>query len=71
MIEDSTDPCNIPFMLREQIQKQLKKNQQYILTMNLVNATTLRFSPNYDDQVVLDQVMNQSVNANLEIKPLK
>ena len=71
MIEGSTDPCNIPFMLREQIQKQLKKTQQYILTMNLVNATTLRFSPNYDDQVVLDQVMNQSVNANLEIKPLK
>ena len=71
MIEGSTDPCNIPFMLREQIQKQLKKTQQYILTMNLVNATTLRFSPKFDDQVVLDQVMNQSVNANLEIKPLK
>ncbi len=70
MIEGTTEPCSLPFMLRQQIQKQLKKTQDYMLTMNLINAGTHHFDPLFDRDTVLVKAMVQDFGANLEVKPL-
>ena len=71
VIEGTTEPCSLPFMLRQQVEKQIKNIQDYMLTMNMVNAWTHHFDPYFDSSLVLEKAVGQDFVANLQVKPLR